>query len=88
MEILTDQEILEDIQEFKKRITAAREKLSSLPEGHLAYPEKKKREHQRRLLQGEIRHIEKLIGYAAEALNERQPDLNVKKEDFCHEQKI
>ena len=85
---LTVEEIEQDIEAFRARISAAQAKLESLPEGHLAYPEKKKREHQRRLLQGEIRHIEKLIGYAAEALNERQPDLNVKKEDFCHEQKI
>ena len=66
MQIITDQEIREDIQNFEKRISAAQAKLESLPEGHLG----KKREQQRRLLEGEIEPIQKLIGYATEALDE------------------
>ncbi len=69
MEILTDQEIKADIQEYQKRISAAREKLESLPEGHLG----KKREHQRRLFEDEIGHVEGLIRIATEALNDEYP---------------
>ncbi len=64
---LTDSEIKEDIQEFEKRISAAREKIDDLPEGRLPFGEHKKRELQRRQFEDDIRHIEKLIGYAKEA---------------------
>jgi hypothetical protein len=70
MEILTDAEIKQDILEFKDRISAARQKLADLPAGYLPYPEHKKREKIRRDLEGDIRHVQKMISIAQEALNE------------------
>jgi hypothetical protein len=70
MEILTDREIREDIHNFEKRISTAREKLAMLPGGQLPFPEHKKREKQRREMQADIQHVQKLIGYAAEAFGE------------------
>ena len=65
---LTNADIREDIREFKQRIQTAREKLAELPEGYLPYTEHKKREKQRRDLQAEIEHVQKLIRYAGEVL--------------------
>jgi hypothetical protein len=67
MLILTDEDILQDIENFKKRIQDARGKLDMLPTGHLPYPEHKKREKQRRDLLAEIKHVQKMRGYAEEA---------------------
>jgi len=67
--ILTNEMILEDIAEFQSRIQVVRRKLAKLPAGHLPYPEHKKREKQRKDLQAEIEHVQKMIGYAREALN-------------------
>ncbi|NQT70088.1 MAG: hypothetical protein HQ552_10955 [Desulfobacteraceae bacterium] len=68
MQILTTEEIKQDIEGFQARIDAARKKLAMLPGGRLAYPEHKKREMHRRQLESEIEHVHKLIGYATEAL--------------------
>lgn len=65
---LTDTEILEDIEGFKKRIAKARERLSKLSESCLPYHEHKKREERARVLLDEIRHVEKLIQLARTAL--------------------
>ena len=71
MEIeLTTEDILKDIEGYRDRIAAAREKLAALPAGHLPYPQHKKREKQRRELQAEIEHVQKLIEYANEAIEE------------------
>ena len=56
-----------DIQEFEARISSARDKLDMLPTGHLPYPDHKKREKQRRDLLAEIKHVQKMRGYAEEA---------------------
>ena len=68
MEVLTEQEILDDIEDFKDRISAARQKLENLPEGYLSYSKHRKREKVRRDLQDNIDHIQKLIKIAEEAL--------------------
>ena len=70
MQILTDQEIRGDIQNYEQRITAAREKLAMLPEGYLSFANHKKREKERRELQTEIQHVQTLIRYAQGALKE------------------
>ena len=70
MQVLTDQEILEDIEDFKDRISDARQKLADLPEGYLPYSEHRKREKKRQDLQDDIEHIEKLISIARETLEE------------------
>ena len=70
MLILTDQEIKEDIEEFQFRISIARQKIIDLPAGHIPVADHKKREKIRRDLQDDIRHIEKMISIALEALNE------------------
>lgn len=67
---LTGQEIEQDITGFKARISAAQSKLESLPDGYLDFKKHKKREQQRRELEGEIEHIKNLIKIATEALNE------------------
>jgi hypothetical protein len=68
MLILTDSEILTDIEDFKKRIQAAEAKLDMLPDGYLPYQEHKKRAQQQRVLEDEIAHVKRLIGIAAGAL--------------------
>ncbi len=60
MEILTDQEIKEDIQNYEQRIVAVRKKLESLPAGRLPFPEHKRREKQRRELQADLTHVKKI----------------------------
>jgi hypothetical protein len=67
---LTNEMILDDIAEFQNRIKSAREILAELPTGYLTYPENKNREKQRRDLEAEIRHVQKMMGYAQEALEE------------------
>ena len=67
---LTVEQIEKDIAGFEQRIQIAREKLGELPAGYLPYPEHKKRKKQRRDLQAEIEHVQKMIGYAKEALME------------------
>ena len=69
MQILTDDEIKNDIQSFQDMIFRAKEKLADLPGGHLPYSEHRKRELQRRQLEDEIKHVQKLIEIATEALN-------------------
>lgn len=70
MKILTDDEIKQDILEFQDRISRRREKLENLPTGRLPYSEHRKREKVRRDLEDDIRHIQKLVQLATEALNE------------------
>ena len=71
MLLLTDEDIQEDIRGFERRIQEARDKFSELPTGHLAYPQHKKREKQRRDLQAEIKHVQGLILIAKEALTDQ-----------------
>ena len=63
-ESITITDIEKDIQGYQARISATQSKLAGLPTGHLPYTEHKKREKQRRDLQAEIKHVQKLIGYA------------------------
>ena len=69
MLVLTDEDIREDIRGFEQRIQTAQEKLAELPAGHLPYQKYKKREKQRRDLQAEIEHVQKMMRYAREALD-------------------
>lgn len=63
---LTPIEIEQDVENFRNRIEQARIKLSKLPAGFLQYAEYKKREKQRKVLQAEIIHVEKLISIVRE----------------------
>ena len=65
---LTDNEIRDDIQEFRDRIVNAKDKLSKLPAGSLPYLQHKAREKALRDLQGDIAHFEQIIVYAKEGL--------------------
>lgn len=65
---MTPKTIREDMRGFEQRIQVAREKLAMLPEGYLPYPQHKKREKQRQDLRSEIKHVQKMTGYAKEAL--------------------
>ena len=65
---LTNNEIKADIQAFEDRITEARHKLSELPVGPLSFIKAKARDKQTRDLQNDIKHYQKIIGYAEEAL--------------------
>lgn len=68
MLILTDEEILKDIAGFEQRIKSASDKLAALPAGQLSYQEHRKREAARQVYADEIEHVQRLIGYAREAL--------------------
>lgn len=70
MQILTDEQIESDIEAFRARISAAQKKIDMLPGGHLPYLQHKKRKEQRRLLNEEIVHVQRLAAYAQEALTE------------------
>jgi predicted nucleic acid-binding Zn-ribbon protein len=65
---LTVSDIEQDIQAFEARISAARQKLAMLPEGHLPLKEHKKREQVRRDLVGKVHHIKTLIRFANEGI--------------------
>lgn len=66
--ILTQADILRDIEQFQERIAAAQNKLAALPTGYLPYPEYKKREKQRQNLQAEIEHVRNLMRIAQEGI--------------------
>ena len=73
---LTDRIILADIAIFKARIAAARAKLEKLNEQMPSgWKEKKKLKAKKRDLDGEITHVNSLIGIARTALDtsESQP---------------
>jgi len=74
MQLITNAEIKQDIEDFELRIQAAQQKLSELPAGQLPYQEHKRREQQRRVYEDEIKHVKRLIGYAEEALTETEMD--------------
>ena len=52
-------------------ISQAERKLAELPGGRLPYPYHKKREAKRRELTAEVGHVQRLIGYAHEAMDHR-----------------
>ena len=70
MEIITDENIMSDIQEYESRIQEAELELSKLPTAQLPYQQHKAREATRRELKSESEHVRRLLGYAAEALAE------------------
>jgi len=74
---LTDEMILAEIESYKARIRAVQARLSGLPVGYLPFKEHKKREKERRSLQAEFQHVQKLMGYAAEALKECVQELQL-----------
>ena len=67
---LSIEDIKQDIEGFRNRISVAREKLTSLSTGYLSYPEHKKREKIRLGLENEIEHVRNLIKIARQALTE------------------
>jgi len=65
---LTNKIILDDIAEFQKRIHKAKIRLNDLPPGHLPYQAHKKRERARRILEGDLKHVQNLIHIAENSL--------------------
>jgi len=71
---LTVEQIEKDIAGYEARIQTAQAELAVLPEGYLPFKQHKRREKQRRNLQGEIKHVNILIRYAREGISIRQSD--------------
>jgi len=69
---ITIEDIKQDIENFEKRISVTRRKLSMLHPGYLPYQEHKKRECKRRALKADVDHLELLIGYALEGIELHQ----------------
>ncbi len=66
---LSDETILQDIADFKKRIQKAKGQLSELPTAAAAGTWQTRKELQkRRVLEAEVEHVKKLISIAQEAL--------------------
>ena len=74
MMILTDEDILQDIENFKKRIQDAKAKLAKLPETAETWPARKKLDEKRRILTSEIEHVKRLIGIAEGAITDVYDD--------------
>jgi hypothetical protein len=70
MLILTDRDILKDIEEFHERIRAARDKLSELPATAVAWKARKAAMNKRRILKADIEHCKRLISIAESALQD------------------
>ena len=68
---LTRHDILKDIENFQKRIDAAKAKLDMIPNGYLQYNEHRKREVSKQSYLDEISHCRRLIKYAEEALHKK-----------------
>jgi len=71
MLILTNEDIRQDIRRFEQRIQDARDKLSALPETAGTWQARKKLDEKKRILNDEIRHVNKLIDMAREALEDK-----------------
>ncbi len=67
--ILTKKSILADIEGYQQRIDDSKLGLSTLPTGG-TWKERKKVKSQETTLANEIGHVQRLITYASEALNE------------------
>ena len=65
---LTPEIIKADIEAFQARIVHARESLKALPGTAPDWKNRKKLAEQRRILNDEVKHVQRLIGYAQEAL--------------------
>lgn len=70
MLILTDEDILQDIEGFQQRISQAEDKMAALPETANTWQANKKLANKRHILESEIEHVKRLIGIAEEALTE------------------
>ena len=68
---LTNEMILSDIAGYKQKIKTAKQKLAELPESTASWKERKKLKDKKQALEGDIKHIRQMIGYATEALNEQ-----------------
>jgi adenine specific DNA methylase Mod len=68
MKLLTNSELMDDLEGYYDRLQIAKNKLANLPVGYLPIDENEKREKARRVLNDEIRHVENLIKIATEAL--------------------
>jgi len=66
---LTQDIILDEIEEYKKRIQAAQQKLSALPKTPHGPQERRKIKFKRMVLKQEIEHVKGLIRIAKEALS-------------------
>lgn len=69
MGIITDEVIRNDIAKFEQRIQVARDKLAVLPPTAGTWQARKKLKEKRRILQGEIKHVQGLIRIAEESLS-------------------
>ena len=68
MLLLTNEDILEDIRAFEKRIQDAKAKLSELPETASTWQARKKLKEKRRIFILEIEHVHRLVSMAEEAI--------------------
>ncbi len=68
--ILTREDIQADIDQYQARIQSARDSLASLPAKSTDWKQRKKLKARRRVLQEEVDHVNRLIGYANKALSE------------------
>ena len=69
---LTIDDIEADIEDFQGRIAEARSKLKALPSGRLPFEEYRTVKKQRQSLESDIKHLERLIGYASEGISIRR----------------
>ena len=68
--LLTEDSILKDIESYNQRIEVAQSKLSALPANVVTWKERKKIKATRNTLVNEIEHVNRMVGYAREALAE------------------
>jgi hypothetical protein len=66
---LTQDIILDEIEDYRKRIGDAQQKLSALPKNPAGFQERKKTDFKRRVLGQEVEHVKGLIRIAKEALS-------------------
>lgn len=66
---LTQDIILDEIEEYRKPIWEAQQKLSALPKNPAGFQERKKTDFKRRVLVQEIEHVKGLIRIAKEAIS-------------------
>jgi hypothetical protein len=70
MMILTDEDILKDIEAFKQRIYEAQAKLAVLRADHASWKARKAAMNKRRILKADIEHCKRLISIAESALQD------------------
>ena len=65
---LSNEMIQSDLAGYRERLLSAETELAGLPSGHIPYQQHKAREAQRKEYLSDIEHLNRLIGYAKEGL--------------------